>query len=121
MCAWTTRQKKNRGKREKEMSKYRAVRTTVDSITFASKKEARRYGELRIMQMAKLISGLELQPRFPIALNEIHICDYVADFAYYDTKTGKRVIEDAKGMRLPLFKLKKRLAEAAYGIVVVET
>lgn len=102
------------------MSKYRAVRTELDGVVFASKKEARRYGELRLMQMAKLISSLELQPRFPITLNGNHICDYVADFSYYE-KSGKLVVEDAKGVRTPMYRLKKKMVKAQYGIEVRET
>lgn len=100
-------------------SKYRAVATTVDGIRFASKREARRYGELRLLERAGTIKALGLQPRFHIVLNGIEICEYVADFVYEEG--GKRIVEDAKGFRTPVYRLKKKLAEAQFGIVVRET
>ncbi len=51
------------------MSKYKAVRTEVDGIKFASKKEARRYGELLLLQRAGEISNLELQVPFLLTCN----------------------------------------------------
>ena len=47
-------------------SKYRAVKTTIDGITFDSKKEAAEYGRLKLLEQAGVISDLELQPRFEI-------------------------------------------------------
>ena len=47
-------------------SKYGAIRTTVDGVTFASKAEARRYAELKLLEQAGEIKGLELQPKFDI-------------------------------------------------------
>jgi hypothetical protein len=89
----------------------------VDGISFASKKEARRYGELRLMERAGMIDNLALQPRFPLLVNGELVCTYVADFAY-NTKTA-RVVEDAKGVQTPEFKLKRKLMKAALGIDVV--
>lgn len=103
-------------------SKYRAVRTQVDGITFASKKEARRYGELRLMELGGLIRRLERQPVFILAVNGEEICRYIADFRYWVEDVC--IVEDVKGMRrgaaYEMFKVKKRLAEAIYGIEVVE-
>ena len=48
------------------MTKYKAIRTEVDGITFASKKEAMRYKELKFLREQKRISDLVLQPKFPI-------------------------------------------------------
>ncbi len=96
-------------------SKYRSIRTTVDGITFASKKEANRDAELHLLQRAKKISGLTRQPRFDLYVNGIKICRYVADWAYVEHSTdGKsvRVIEDAKGVQTPAFKIKFALAKA---------
>src|SRR5690606_369436 len=56
--------------KERKPSKYRNVRTTVDGITFDSKREAERYGELKTMEAAGVISDLELQPRFPLTVND---------------------------------------------------
>lgn len=109
-------------------NKYRAIATVVDGIRFHSKKEARRYSELKLLENAGLISHLELQPEFPINVNGDAICKYIADFRYIDNErlhpaTGARgctVVEDVKGMKTPIYKLKKRLTEATYKGVIIE-
>lgn len=95
------------------MSKYRAQRTEYDGITFHSKKECFRYQELKILERSGIITGLELQPRFPLVVNGIRVCDYLADFAYKD-QSGRTVIEDVKGVRTPVYKLKRKLFEACF-------
>ena len=106
-------------------SKYRSVRTTVDGVTFHSKAEARRYSELKILEKAGAISGLELQPRFPLmapgsghSYERTHLGDYVADFLY--RIDGECVVEDVKGMRTPLYKWKKKHFEAQHGVPITE-
>jgi hypothetical protein len=107
----------------KKRGKYGAVKTEIDGHTFASKHEATRYLELKALVAAGEITGLELQPQFPLSVQTpdgttVTIGRYLGDFAYQ--KDGQRVIEDAKGMRLPLYIWKKRHAELQYGIAVVE-
>ena len=103
----------------KSLSKYRAIKTTVDGIIFASKKEAGRYSELKLLERAGLIRDLRLQPVFPIVYNSVKICKYVGDFSYFE---GNRfVVEDTKGFRTPVYRLKLRLMAAFYpGITVME-
>ena len=101
------------------MSKYHAVKTEVDGYVFASKAEANRYSQLKLMEMAGEISYLELQPKFPIVVNGVKICTYIADFRYLYCGTNQ-IIEDVKGMKTPVYKLKKRLVEALYGITITE-
>jgi len=96
-------------------SKYRAVPTTVDGIRFASKKEARRYQELKILEQAGHIDHLVLQEHFRIEVNGVHICDYRADFSYLEPGCVA-VVEDVKGMITPMFKLKQKLMRAVWGI-----
>jgi hypothetical protein len=99
--------------------KYGAKKTVIDGITFASAKEARRYSELSWLAKAGSISGLELQPRFPVVINGVKVCTYIADFAYFDGKS--RVIEDVKGFKTPIYKLKKKLVEAVFvGVTIKE-
>lgn len=100
-------------------SKYRAKKTIVDGVTFASKRESKRYGQLKIMERAGLISDLRLQVKYPILVNGILICHYVADFTY--TEKGKVVDEDSKGFKTPIYRLKKKLMMACYGIEILET
>lgn len=103
--------------------KYRNVKTVVDGITFDSAKEARRYGELKLLERSGRISGLEVQPAFRIVVNDCLICTYKADFRYVtDTPhaSGVVVTEDVKGMQTPVYRLKKKLMLAVHGISVVE-
>ncbi len=46
---------------------------------------------------------------------------YKADFVYYDKTLNKTIIEDVKGMRTPLYKLKKKLIENQHQITITET
>lgn len=100
-------------------SKYRNVKTQVDGRTFDSKKEARRYMELRDEQRAGLITGLRLQVRFPIHVKGRRICAWVADFVY--VRAGRLVVEDCKGVRTDVYKLKAKLVMAVHGIEILET
>ncbi len=105
------------------MSKYKAVRTKVDGISFASKKEARRYMDLCLLLKAGEIRDLVLQPKFPLEVLGVKICTYVADFQY-DLKLVDEwfeTIEDVKGVRTPVYLLKKKLFEAIYGKRITET
>ncbi len=101
-------------------SKYGNIKTVIDGITFDSRKEAARFCELKLLQRAGKIDGLTCQVPFEVRLNGEKICVYVADFRYLDLETTGYVIEDVKGMRTPVYKLKKRLVEAQYGIVITE-
>ncbi len=101
-------------------NKYRACRTIVDGIRFASKREARRYLDLKYLQLAGAISGLELQPAFKCVVKDVKICVYRADFAYVDKATGELVIEDVKGVKTAVYKLKKRLVKALFGYEIRE-
>ncbi|MGD9714830.1 MAG: DUF1064 domain-containing protein [Thermomicrobiales bacterium] len=103
----------------KKPSKYKAVRTTLDGITFASKREAERYATLKLLEKAGDITKLELQPRYPLVVNDQLVGNYVADFRYRDEQ-GNTVVEDAKGVKTPVYKLKKKLMKAIYGIEVRE-
>ena len=100
--------------------KYHAIPTEVDGILFASRLEARRYSELRLMGQAGEIRDLELQPRYPIRINGQLVCTYVADFRYFDVQRNREVVEDVKGVRTREFVLKKKLVKAVYGIDIEE-
>ena len=105
-------------------SKYRAVKTVVDGITFASKAEAERYRELKVLEKAGEIGLLSLQPVFVLA-DAVTIngrkkpaLKYKADFSYM-TKAGW-VVEDVKGMLTPVYRLKRHLMKSQLGIDIVE-
>lgn len=103
------------------MSKYHAKKTIVDGIKFASMKEANRYNQLKILERAGLIKGLELQVPFQLVPKSKYgrAIKYIADFVYIED--GEKVVEDAKGFRTDVYKLKKRLMAEKYGIEIKET
>ena len=102
-------------------NKYNATKTVVDGIKFDSKKEAARYQELKLMQKAGMINQLTLQPRFDLMVNGVKCGFYKADFQYVELKQGLRVVEDVKGVKTPVYNLKKKLIKAIYGIEIFET
>ena len=99
-------------------SKYRNEPTEVDGRKFDSLAEARRYRELTWLRDAGKISQLRLQPRYPIVVNGVKICEYVADFEYLGQ--AGMVLEDVKGVKTAVYKLKKRLMLAVHGIDITE-
>ena len=119
-------------------SKYHAKKVEVDGIVFDSKKEARRYSELKVMQKAGIISDLQRQVKFVLipAQREPDTvgkrggikkgkllereCSYVADFCYYVTETGLYVVEDTKGFRTPEYKIKRKLMLYVHNIKIKE-
>ena len=111
--------------------KYHAKPTVVDGIRFASQKEVRRYGELKLLEKAGKIFRLALQPRYRLCAftnrpNEEPraIGYYVADFRYCNHAgclcAWGCQIEDVKGMKTPLYRWKKKHVEAQYGIRIRE-
>lgn len=101
------------------MTKYRAQPVVIDGIRFDSKAEGHRYATLKRMQGAGLIRDLELKPKFPCEVAGRKVCTYIADFGYSTDKDG-RVIEDVKGVKTPVYRLKKKLVEALHGVRIVE-
>lgn len=97
------------------MSKYRAVRTNG----YASKGEARRAEQLKLMLRAGAISDLAEQVKYPLTVNGELIANYIADFEY--TQDGRRVTEDFKGVRTRDYRLKRKLMKAIHGIEILET
>lgn len=99
-------------------TKYKAVRTDG----YASKKEAKRAAELELLEKLGEIEGLEKQPMFTLMHKDElgPAVRYVADFYYLDRHTDKYVVEDVKGMRTPVYKLKRRLLFHIHGIRITE-
>jgi hypothetical protein len=107
------------------MLKYRNIKTEVDGIVFDSKAEARRYAELRLLEKANEISDLRLQPEFDCMINGQKICTYKADFEYWIrdkefSPDDKYIVEDVKGFKTQVYKLKKKLVEALHGVEIRE-
>ena len=92
---------------------------TLDGIVFASKKEMKRYAELRLLARAGEVQDLELQPEFRVSINGEHYCTYTADFAY--TQNGQKVVEELKSTgtaKDAAYRLRKKAAELFYGIKI---
>lgn len=108
-------------------SKYHAKKTVVDGITFDSKREAKRYSELKLLELAGAIKHLQLQvryeliPAFDVDGKHYRPTCYIADFTYIDAKTGKEIVEDVKGMRTDVYKLKAKMFAHRYGVLIRET
>ena len=102
-------------------SKYNNQKTIVDGIVFDSKKEATRFGQLKAMERAGIINDLKLQIPMPYELNGKKIFKYVCDFVYFHRDKNELIFEDVKGMKTPVYKLKKKLIENSYNIKITET
>lgn len=106
-------------------SKYHAKKTTVDGITFDSRREADRYLVLKSMEEDGAIEDLrrqvryELVPAFDADGRHYRPVYYVADFVYGED--GKEVVEDVKGMRTDVYRLKSKLFAYRYGMSIRET
>src|SRR5262249_2252726 len=117
---WTDEQCRHpeSGGRTMRRSKYANEATTVHGVRFDSRREARRWLELKLLEGAGLISELRRQVRFELVVNELPVCAYVADFVYREDE--EVVVEDAKGMRTREYRIKARLMRACHGIVIRE-
>lgn len=123
------------------MQKYKNKKYEYDGIIFDSRKEGRRYAELKVMQKAGIIHDLQLQVKFVLIptqyeeSSEVYTkgnkkgqkkrgkllekeCSYIADFVYYEN--GQQIVEDAKGLRTEVYKIKKKLILERYGIRIRE-
>lgn len=93
-------------------------RKVVDSICFRSTLEADCYQVLKSWQRAGVIKALECQPVFILQApmrregKTIRAIKYIADFAY--TRDGERIVVDAKGFRLPVYQIKRKMFMATY-------
>lgn len=94
-------------------NKYGNHKRELDGYKFDSIKEMNRYSELKLLKRGGVIKNLRLQPRYELqegftyqGKKERKI-EYVADFEY--TENSKTVVEDVKGMKTDVYKLKRKL------------
>lgn len=122
--------------------KYHNKKITIDGLMFDSKKEAKRYQELKTLERAGHITDLKRQVKYVLIpaqyepSDEVYVkgkdkgkpkkgrliereCAYYADFVY-STKSGELVVEDTKGMRTPDYIIKRKLMLYVHGIRIVE-
>ncbi len=114
LVAWLgrTSHPAKRSKYNVDRSKDGIAARTVDGIVFASLAEARRYGELKLLEKGGHIRRLELQPVYTIEINGKHVCKVILDFRYFEGH--ECVVEDVKGRDNALSRLKRKLVESAY-------
>lgn len=120
-------------------NKYYAKKTMFNGIEFDSRKEARRYSELLLLQRAGAIRDLELQKKFVLIPAQYETyerygkkgqrlqdgqrlvekeCAYLADFVYKED--GKTIVEDTKGIKTKDYIIKRKLMLYVHGIRIKE-
>lgn len=103
-------------------SKYGNKHVKIGGHSFDSKKEAERFGLNKIRVKAKDLIRFDIHVRFPLIVNKILVCTYEADFVEYKPDGTKDIVDvksDATRV-IPLYKVKKKLMEACYGIKIKE-
>ena len=113
------------------MNKYGAkkIKDPATGYVFDSKKEFVRWCELRLLERAGKISNLQRQVKYVLIPSQKdpngkvleREVSYVADFVYIDNALGQVVVEDVKGYKTDVYRLKKKLLLWVYGIIVKET
>lgn len=103
------------------MTKYNNKRINTEDGWFDSQREWRRWQELKLMQKGGLIRDLQRQVDFEIIpkIGPLRRIVYRADFVY--TKDGRRVVEDTKGFRDRVYRLKARLMLQVHGVEILES
>ena len=124
-------------------AKYKNIKTTTfDGIVHDSAKEARRWGELLLLERAGKIIGLRRQVEFELIPPQYEFYErysktgkslkdgkrlieravvYKADFVYSDAETGETVVEDTKGVKTKEYIIKRKMMLYRYGIRIKET
>ena len=107
-------------------NKFSAKRTELDGIPFASRREARRWAELCLLEKAGKIANLRRQVPLllegrdgPLLTRTGRRMRLTVDFAYTDVATGRTVYEDAKGVPTRDYEVRRAVA-AAQGVEVIE-
>lgn len=108
-------------------NKYKNSKVTIDGETFDSKREARRYFDLKLLERAGEIRDLERQVKFVLIPSQKRggkvaerECAYIADFVYHDAHTGELVVEDTKGVKTKDYIIKRKMMLSVYDIIIKE-
>ena len=117
-------------------SKYHSQKVVADGEVFDSRKECRRWQELKLLEKAGEITELQRQVKYVLiptqrepdtigARGGVHQgkclekeCSYIADFVY--KQNGKTIVEDTKGYRTPEYIIKRKLMLYVHGIRIHE-
>lgn len=107
-------------------SKYHSKKVIKDGETFDSVKEYHRWCELKLLERAGQINGLERQKQFELIPSQRfggkvveRACNYIADFTYW--QDDRFIVEDTKGFKTPEYRIKKKLLLYVHGIRIKET
>jgi len=98
----------------RKKNKYKNIKTVINRVEFDSMKEAKRYQYLKLLERSGEIRELVLQPKFILQEGFIYAgkkeraITYTADFEYV-TKSGALIIEDVKGMKTDIYKMKRKM------------
>lgn len=109
------------GAKPKRRHKYGVApvdQRTVDGIVFDSQAESVRWCQLILLERGKFIRDLRRQTKFSFTIDGDVMFSYVSDFDYWEGCTYK--IEDVKGVKTPVYRLKKKLIERQHGIKITE-
>lgn len=108
----------------RDYTKYKNHKVETDEGTFDSKKEYKRWQELKILERGGKITKLQRQVPYllvPTQRTETvteRAVKYIADFVY--ERDGKIIVEDTKGFKTPEYIIKRKLMLFFYGIEVRE-
>ena len=111
-----------KGERMIRRHKFGAVPTVVEGIRFASKKEAKRWAELKLLERAGEIVDLEHQVKYPLVVNGQLVCSYICDFRYAWKHGGGQVVEDVKSgpTKTREYRIKRKLMQAIHQVEIQE-
>jgi len=93
--------------------KFHAKPTTVDDIRFDSKKEAKYYGNLKLLQKSGELLFFLRQVPFHLPGGVIYRLDFMEFWANEDI-----LFREIKGFETKEWKIKKRLVESLYPITI---
>lgn len=94
--------------------KYYAKPQKTEDGYFASKKELKRWEELKLLEADRQISELARQVPFILhGANGVQVCKYIMDHVYRED--GKMIAEDCKGFKTEAYRLKRKMFIAEYG------
>lgn len=96
-------------------NKYNAIKVEHDNIKFASKAEGKRYLELKLLRREGWIRYFLMQVPFNLPGNVKYKCDF-----FIVWKDGSITVEDVKGVKTPVYILKKKQVEEIYNIKIEE-
>lgn len=108
-----------------KINKYHNKKVYAYGRNWDSKKELARYEQLRLLEKAKVISNLEIQPKF-LLIDTIRYNGktysktyYIADFKYI--QDGQEVVEDVKSeatRKDKVYRLKIKLFLSKYSYIL---